>query len=300
MELKNIWLEKFARILQHTNMIGNWKQWKSHHLTSQSSTKTLLKYRLWLHFPSPNTTASVHAAFSSVCAMTAHLSLPCWVCCLYTDAVNPFCFPVSAANRRPPRLDFHPCHHSVVWWRVAPRQRNYTFISPTQPASEAPLPLCTLSPPSSFSPSSHISAKPDLTHPPSPCLPDYSKCLLLHLEPPPLPLLPLFHSSCGRFREIHKTEAKIREWGGAEQSAEDKGQDKGRKTAWNCVKCEERTSTDWVGGRELRFSDGGGAKGWANDILIWLSLGQKSRSVCGRRRTTACWCRRTPGWDKFG
>lgn len=41
----------------------------------------------------------------------------------------------------------HPCHHSVVWWRVEPLQRNYTFISPTQPASEAPLPPCSPSPP---------------------------------------------------------------------------------------------------------------------------------------------------------
>lgn len=81
-------------------MICNWKQWKSHHLTLQRSTKTLLKYRLWLHFLPPNTTASVRAAFSSVCAMTAHLSLPGLVCCLYTDAANHFCFPVSAANRQ--------------------------------------------------------------------------------------------------------------------------------------------------------------------------------------------------------
>lgn len=107
-----------------------------------------------------------------------------------------------------------------------PPQQNYTFTSPTQPASEAPLPhalhLCpTLPPP--------LIPTPPIHHPHL-----YSITLT---NPPyifrlcrPLPFLPLSLSFCSSFREKQRMEAAMeRGWGGAGQGPVNQRQGNGEK-----------------------------------------------------------------------
>lgn len=126
----------------------------------------------------------------------AGVSLPGWCWCLYTDTDNPLfsIFP-NGVQPLPPGsvVPCRSCHHSLVWWRVEPLQRNYTFISPNSPpashASEAPLPLMLPIPSQLCSLPFHISATPALAHRLHPYL-MWAQIPPLHPSRPQSPSLP--------------------------------------------------------------------------------------------------------------
>lgn len=177
----------------------------------------------------------------------------------------------------------HPCHHSLVWWRVEPLHCNYTFISPSQAASRLSPPP-TLSVPSLLCP---IAPSPLLSYvciasPHSPAISistwrGQNTCLIPSNTPKPF-----FFSF--QFREINKRQRQELEWDWVGAGLEclrwelRLGEKKQHEIVWNVRggwwECE-------LGGR-WGFS-GWRKRGWterlANDILIWHTQGQTCRSV---------------------
>lgn len=62
---------------------------------------------------------------------------------------------------------------------------------------------------------------------------------------------------------------------------------------------EDGESLSWEGGEVFLVAEKGGERrGWL--MIYWFDTPRgKHVGVCGRRRTAACRCCGTPGWDKF-